>query len=115
MVHAAASTMEELAALDAASAISDTRSRLSTSHSVRGACLLLLALAGCGSPPPSPIDASSRDGGDGDDASVGDDGGDPTDAGVDSGVLLEEHDVLFVGNSYVFTNDVSGHYRAIAA
>jgi hypothetical protein len=55
-------------------------------------------------------DASSVDAGARDDAGLADasddassDGGEPT-----------GHEVLFVGNSYVFTNDVSGRYRTIA-
>jgi hypothetical protein len=37
-----------------------------------------------------------------------------SDAGADGGDPGSRHDALFVGNSYVFVNDVSGHYRAIA-
>ncbi|MCC7541210.1 MAG: hypothetical protein IT379_33640 [Deltaproteobacteria bacterium] len=54
---------------------------------------------------------------------VGPDGSDAHDAGADASALArvrepllgaEGHEVLFVGNSYVFTNDVPGRYRAIA-
>lgn len=49
-----------------------------------------------------------------DDAAGSPDGGAPSDAEHDAR-LPGEHEALFVGNSYVFVNDVSGRYRAIVS
>jgi hypothetical protein len=49
-----------------------------------------------------------------DDAAAPSDGGPRSDSDRDA-ALPSEHDVLFVGNSYIFVNDVSGHYRAIVS
>jgi hypothetical protein len=49
-------------------------------------------------------------------ADASDDGG--RDAGMrmphENSLIVGEHEALFIGNSYVYVNDVSGHYRAIA-
>jgi hypothetical protein len=39
---------------------------------------------------------------------------DASDASSDA-APVDRHEVLFVGNSFIFVNDVSGHYRAIAS
>lgn len=52
---------------------------------------------------------------------VGIEGGAGNDAGLDAGSTVDadasagRHAVLFVGNSYTYTNDVPGHYRSLLA
>lgn len=69
----------------------------------------VFALA-CGAPPPG----SSEDAGVArDDAAVASDGGSGDGGSADGGSVVTRHDVLFVGNSYVYVNDVPAHYAAI--
>jgi hypothetical protein len=70
---------------------------------------VLLVVCACGGPHPDAveIDAAARDTG----APPRDDASSPE----GDGGPMDRHDVLFVGNSYVFVNDVSGHYRAITS
>jgi hypothetical protein len=76
-----------------------------------GLSSLVLVLAACSTPPAHPGDdaGTSRDAG----AIAATDGGTDAGAATDAGPA-RAHDVLFVGNSYIYVNDVRGHYEAIA-
>jgi hypothetical protein len=74
------------------------------------ALLSTLLFAACGAPPIGIPDAEA-----GMDAEAPGDGSAPDSVDGSEASVPVRHRVLFVGNSYVYINDVSGHYRTIAS